>query len=91
MGDRPLVIVPVVYASYVQYRMARAYLDRFQSLAREPGVSVVDLLPAYRSCGTDPVRCFFEPHDCHFSPQGHQVLAEAVQAELRRLGLLDKP
>jgi hypothetical protein len=87
-GERPLFIVPAVYASYVQYRMATSYLDRFRSLTGVAGVTVIDLLPSYRSMDGDPVRCFFEPHDCHYSPLGHLHLADVLQDPLARAGLL---
>ncbi|HEY6167022.1 MAG TPA: SGNH/GDSL hydrolase family protein [Verrucomicrobiae bacterium] len=89
-APRPLVIVPVFYDSYVRFRMALNYLDRFRSM-EGPGVHVIDLLPHFRRVGAEAVRCFQEPHDCHFSAYGHLVLADALMAELNTRNLLLRP
>jgi carbamoyltransferase len=86
-GERPLVIVPLFYVSYVRYGMSRAYWRRFSSLA-DSGTYAIDVLPRFRRLGTDAVRCFQEPHDPHMSADGHLVLAEALESEMRRLELL---
>lgn len=88
-GGRPLVIVPTFYDNYVRYRMARNYWERFSSLTSIPGVHVVDLWPHFRRLGAEAVRCFQVPHDMHFSAYGHLVVAEALQDELSRRGLLE--
>lgn len=90
-GARPLVVAPVFYSNYVRYRMAMNYWDRFSSLAGTPGIFPVNVLPHFRRLGPDAVRCFQDPHDMHFSPDGHLVLAEAMEAELGKLGLLGAP
>jgi hypothetical protein len=87
-GDRPVVVAPVVYSNYVRYRMATNYLRRFAELAAGSGVHAVDLLPHFKRLGAEAVRCFQDPHDMHFSADGHLILAEAMDAELSRLGLL---
>jgi len=84
---RPLVVVPVFYESYVLYHMARNYWDRFTSLETE-GIQVIDLLPHFKEIGPQAVRAYLSPEDCHFSPYGHVVVADALQMELTRLGLL---
>ena len=81
-GSRPLVIVPVFYDSYVRFRMARNYWDRFCSLEQLPSVQAIDLLPHFRRLGTEAVRCFQHPHDCHYSTYGHLVVADALLNEL---------
>ena len=86
-ADHPLVIVPVFYDSYVRYRMARNYWDRFRSLDG-PGVHVVDLLPHFRRLGPDAVSCFQVPYDCHFSSHGHLVVADAILDELAQRQLI---
>jgi hypothetical protein len=90
-GERPVVVAPVVYSNYVRYRMATNYLQRFAELAATSGVHAVDLLPHFKRLGSDAIRCFQDPHDMHFSVDGHLVLAEAIDAELSRLGLLSHP
>jgi hypothetical protein len=87
-GCRPVVLAPTFYSSYMRFRMARNYWDRYASLASTPGIYVIDLLPHFRRLGVDSVRCFQEPYDMHFSAYGHLVVAEALQEELSRLGLL---
>jgi carbamoyltransferase len=87
-GNRPMVIVPTFYDNYVRYRMARNYWRRFHSLEQVPGVHVIDLLPHFRTLGVEAMRCFQAPHDMHFSTYGHLVVADALESELNRLGLL---
>ena len=86
-GARPFVIVPVFYDSYVRFRMARNYWERFRSL-EEPGTYVIDILPHFQQLGSEAVRCFQGPDDCHFSVYGHLVTAGALQQELIKRGLL---
>jgi carbamoyltransferase len=87
-GSRPVVVAPVFYSNYVRYRMALNYWDRFASLASTPGIHPVNVLPHFTRLGAEAVRCFQDPHDMHFSADGHLVLADAFEAELSRLGLL---
>lgn len=87
-GGKPVVIVPVFYASYVQYRMARNYWDRIQSLTATPGIHAIDLLPHFKKLGRDATSCFQEPHDPHYSTRGHLVVADALEIELKKLNLL---
>lgn len=87
-GERPLLIVPLFYVSYVRYAMSRAYWERFGSLADDGGIFPVDVLPRFRQLGAEAARCFQEPHDSHMSADGHLVLAEEIEAVLGRLGLL---
>jgi hypothetical protein len=91
-GDRPVVVAPTFYANYVRFRMARNYWARFSSLRQITGVYPVDLLPHFRGASIDdPPASFQEPYDMHFSVMGHVVLADALELELRRLGLLPGP
>jgi hypothetical protein len=87
VAPRPFVIVPVFYDSYVRYRMARNYWNRFQSLESN-GTHVVDLLPHFRRLGRTAIKCFQVPYDCHFSGYGHLVLADVLLDELRKRRLL---
>lgn len=83
---RPLLIAPVFYVSYVRFKMATSYLQRFAEFAAtEPNVRVVDLLPAFRALGQEAERAFFEPFDCHWSPFGHVVVAQALTPILAEL------
>jgi hypothetical protein len=88
--ETPLVIVPTFYDNYVRYRMSRRYWHRFKTLEQISGIYVVDLLPCFKELGGEAVRCFQAPHDMHFSTYGHLVVADALEVELNRLGLLKK-
>lgn len=80
---RPFFIVPAFYVSYVTFRMARNYLQRFSEFAaRRPNVRIIDLLPSFRALGDQAVRAFFEPEDCHYSPLGHLTVADALASAL---------
>lgn len=83
---RPLIVAPTFYSSYVQFRMARHYWHRFTSLTDTPRLHTIDLLPYFLRAGQDAVRCFQDPFDMHFSAYGHLVLADAIEAELVRVG-----
>jgi hypothetical protein len=87
-GERPIIIAPTFYDNYVRYRMSRQYLRRFQALEQIPGVHVIDLLPHFRKLGVEALRCFQVPHDMHFSTYGHLMVADALEVELNRLGLV---
>ena len=87
-GNRPLLVAPTFYASYVRFRMARNYWDRYASLGDTPGIEPIDLLPYFHRLGTAAVLCFQEPFDMHFSSHGHLVLAGALEEELGRVGVL---
>ena len=88
-GERPLIVAPTFYANYVRFRMGRSYWTRYSSLASEPGIYPIDLLPYFRQGSVaDGVRCFLEPYDMHFSAYGHQVLADAFEQELSRIRCL---
>jgi carbamoyltransferase len=89
-GARPFVIVPTFYDNYVRYRMSRRYWHRFQSLEQIPGIYLIDLLLHLQRLGPEAIHCFQAPHDMHFSTYGHLVVAEALEGELNRLGLLRK-
>lgn len=89
-GEKPLVIVPLFYASYVRYRLAQNYWERFRSLADGQRIVAFDALPHFKQMGAAAVKCFFEPFDCHFSPQGHLVLAGFLETELKKAGFLDR-
>lgn len=87
-AGKPVVIVPVFYASYVQYRMARNYWDRCNELTKTPGMHTIDLLPHFKKLGSEATACFQEPYDPHYSARGHLVVADALEQELQERGLL---
>jgi hypothetical protein len=85
---RPLVIAPIVNSTYMRFAVGRNYWERFRSLDDGERVHVVDLLPYFLALGRRAVDCYLEPHDNHLSDLGQSVLADAIEAELRRLELL---
>ncbi len=87
-GARPLVIAPVFYDSYVRFRMARNYWQRFSALSDPPRTHVIDLLPTFQEQKQDALKCFQFPFDCHFSTHGHLVLAQALIHGLRLRNLI---
>jgi hypothetical protein len=89
-SPKPFVIAPLVSSPYMQFSLGRSYWQRFSSLVDGKRVFLIDLLPHFRRLGREAVRCFFED-DSHLSDFGHSVLADAVEAELRRLELLPVP
>lgn len=86
--DRPVLVAPVFYSNYVRYRMARNYWARYASLSAIAGVHPIDLLPYFKRHKHDAVRGFQDPYDMHFSADGHLILADAFEAELRKLSFL---
>jgi carbamoyltransferase len=89
-GSRPLIVAPTFYSSYVRFRMARNYWDRFSSLSTVGGIYAVDLLPYFRRMGENAQQCFQEPYDMHFSEYGNVVLADAFHEELVRLKVIPR-
>lgn len=91
-GERPVAVVPMFYANYVRFRMARNYWSRFAALGETPGLYPVDVLPDFQRGSVDEaMSCFQEPYDMHFSALGHIVLADAVAAAFTRLRLWPEP
>lgn len=86
-APKPFVIAPLVNSRYVRFSVGRSYWQRFSSLADGERVHVIDVLPHFLRLGRQAVRCFLEPHDAHLSNLGHSVLADTIEAELKRLGL----
>ena len=85
---KPLVIVPLVYVSYMYYSMASHYIDRFRSLEENDGVYFIDTLPYFRRLLSHEIdRCFLA-NDCHYSFLGHGILARALVAELKSRNLI---
>lgn len=85
-GKEPVVIAPLVDSWYMRFASGKDYWRRFSSLADER-IQVIDLLPHFLKLGRRAHECFFDS-DPHFSDLGHVVLADAIEAELRRLRFL---
>ena len=87
-GPRPLVVAPLVYDSYMRYRMACNYIKRFTELEKNARVHFINVLPYFRRLSRQEIDNCFLSGDCHYSPFGHQILARAIATELHRLRLL---
>lgn len=87
-GKKPLVVAPLVDSWYMRFASGKDYWRRFSSLA-DDRIHIIDLLPHFLKLGHRAPECYFET-DSHFSDLGHVVLADAVEAELRRLHFLPR-
>jgi hypothetical protein len=65
-----------------------AVVRRLERLAREAGYPVLDLTPALRAADRGLLGRPYFAHDGHWTAIGHEAAAQALQAELGRLGLL---
>jgi hypothetical protein len=63
-------------------------MKRFDSLCDGRHIFTIDVLPYFRSRGCPADDYYFLRHDPHMSDLGHSVLADALEAELKRLDLL---
>lgn len=52
------------------------------------GLPLIDLLPALRAARDAGLRRLYFEHDKHWTATGHEVVAQALEEQLRRLGLL---
>jgi carbamoyltransferase len=85
----PVLIVPVPEYYFYHDGLDPLYQPLFAQLAAaEPHVHVMDLTrPLYRLAWADKKRIAF-PHDTHFSPFGHEQVAQIVADAIRSRGLL---
>ncbi len=91
LDGRPLVIVPQVYHAYLEHNMADNYLRRFRSLERPGRVWAIDILPYLRRLDPQARRDCYWSDDCHLTPLGHRVAADALRRELQAIGLILGP
>jgi carbamoyltransferase len=85
VSGKPVFIVPFPSVVNALRKVAPIYLSRFAEL-HDPTENcfVVDVLPYFRRLSHETRRnCFFEI-DGHFSPLGHQVVAEAISGALTK-------
>lgn len=82
-----LIATPVYPQIYARYR--DPFLDdpqrRMSEFCRREGIPFLDLLPALRTESSR--RLMFD--QCHYTPEGHRVVADALADFLRRLGWTD--
>ena len=85
---RPVVIAPQVYHAYLELRLARNDLRRFATLTEPGRVWCIDITPHLRRLTPTQRRDCYWSDDCHLTPYGHRVAAEALYQELRAIGVL---
>lgn len=64
------------------------YITRFIELEENTGIHLVDVLPYFRRLSRQEIDNSFLSGDCRYSSFTHRVLARALLAELRQIGLL---
>jgi lysophospholipase L1-like esterase len=80
----PVVIVPIPVYQYIERTSSsRAARDRFAELHAPPKVRVHDPLPDLWSHSPADRRAFRFANDHHFTPAGHQALADSLEPVLR--------
>lgn len=88
--------IPVLLISFPmenqirQSQPASAYIDALRRAWEPTGNPMIDLAPLYRDSlaeGRNP----YLPYDLHPGPLGMQIAADAIEAEIRRQGLLVPP
>ena len=94
VAPSPLQVVPDDWLQLV--RESRSDWDqdkpsqRLAEIAARRGLTLIDLLPALRSARDNGAAPLYFEYDKHWTPAGHQVVAQAIEARLRELGLLSK-
>ena len=84
--ERPVVLMPLPLPQHIdEVCDASGYQVRFKELAAELGCILHDPLPDFLSHGKLQRRRFRWDTDIHFTPAGHQVLAQSLAPVLSRL------
>jgi hypothetical protein len=82
-GERvTIVIIPVLY-QLDDYPFAMVH-DYVKGLARANGVTVIDLLDAFK--GMDARDLVVNPYDFHFNEKAHVIVADYLRRELEKQG-----
>lgn len=82
----PVLIVPIPVYQYVEKTAsADAVRARYAELHAPPGVHVHDPLPDFWRYPADVRRSFRFANDHHFTPAGHQALADSLEPVVKRL------
>lgn len=87
-GSRQVVLAPLPNFYTIEGISPPTYRERFREFAREhPEVRFLDLLPYFLELSrAERISCRY-PHDVHYTPLGHSVVARALVAELKKLRL----
>ncbi|WP_181372950.1 SGNH/GDSL hydrolase family protein [Massilia glaciei] len=87
---RPVVLMPLPLPQHLDQQCdARPYQARFAELAQELGCTLHDPLPALLEYEAPVRRAFRWQQDIHFTPAGHQALADTLAPVLA--GILVQP
>jgi hypothetical protein len=62
--------------------------QRLAEIAARRGLTLIDLLPALRAARDNGAAPLYFDRDKHWTPAGHEVVAQAIEARLRELGLI---
>jgi lysophospholipase L1-like esterase len=90
-GERPVVIAPLPLFYHIEAWSRPTYLERYREFARaHPHVHVLDLLPDFHALSPAQRRRCRYSGDVHYTALGHAVVARGLQAQLCRLGLIQR-
>lgn len=82
-GPRHVILAPLPTFHYIEGLSRPTYLDRYREFAtRHRGVSLVDVLPAFRALSVSERRACRYPHDIHYTPFAHAVVARVLAKAL---------
>lgn len=79
VAGKPVFLIPLPLYYFFLDGAAPRYLDRFREFERsDMRCSVIDPLPYFLNLPfAERVRCRF-PHDAHYTPAGHEIVARAI-------------
>lgn len=82
----PVLLVPMpIYTFVEEMSDPGPYRARFGELAAEAGCALHDPLPDFQARPLEERRRFRFRTDIHFTPEGHQAMAESLREPIRRL------
>jgi hypothetical protein len=84
-GHAGLIFAPLPTYHYIEYGMAPDYERVFRRAAEATGGDYVDLLSAFRRLSATDRRATRFRYDQHYSPVGHQVVADTLLPYIARL------
>jgi len=85
-GSRQVVLAPLPNFYTIEGISPPTYRERFREFTREhPDVHFVDLLPSFLELTPAQRKSIRYPHDIHYTPLGHSVVARALVAQIKKL------
>jgi hypothetical protein len=85
---RVKVLMPLPYNVHIEELCAPNYLGPFRALGRDLGVPFVDLLARFFTLSMRERRRCRSPHDHHYTPMAHDLVARALSEALAPHGVL---